>query len=93
MTLSQLKGLEALNEICLTEAEEALTLGVFASMEEGEALLEGLGTENAEPMVYVMPLQNVLREDVREQPFTREQLLEGAPEHTDECWQVPRLVK
>ena len=50
-------------------------------------------TENVEPMVHVMPMTNVLREDVRSQPFKREDLLEGAPEKSEDSWQVPRLVK
>ena len=44
-------------------------------------------------MIYVMPMTNVLREDVRKQPFTRDSLLEGAPERSEDSWQVPRLVK
>ena len=44
-------------------------------------------------MVHVMPMKNVLREDVRSQPFTRDELMEGAPEHSDGSWLVPRLVK
>ena len=38
-------------------------------------------------------MTNVLREDARKQPFTRESLLEGAPERNEDSWQVPRLVK
>jgi Asp-tRNA(Asn)/Glu-tRNA(Gln) amidotransferase C subunit len=38
-------------------------------------------------------MTNVLREDVRDQKFARESLLEGAPERSDDSWQVPRLVK
>ena len=58
-----------------------------------KARLLALDTENVEEMIYVMPMTNVLREDVRKQPFTRESLLEGAPERNEDSWQVPRLVK
>jgi len=44
-------------------------------------------------MVHVMPMTNVLREDVRSQKFSRDSLLEGAPERNEDSWQVPRLVK
>ena len=66
---------------------------VFAKMSESEAKLKDIDTENTEEMIYVMPMTNVLREDERKQPFTRESLLEGAPERSDDSWQVPRLVK
>jgi len=66
---------------------------IFADMAEKEKLLAQIDTADVEPMVHVMPMTNVLREDVRRQPFTRESLLEGAPERNDDSWQVPRLVK
>ena len=62
-------------------------------MKEKEEILKSINTEDTEPMVHVMPMTNVLREDVRSQPFTRESLLKGAPERSEDSWQVPRLVK
>ena len=62
-------------------------------MEKNESELEKTDTEKVEPMVYVMPMTNVLRNDKREQPFERKDLLSGAPQSTDDSWQVPRLVK
>jgi len=84
---------QQLNQISLTDEEEALMQDIFKAMAEKEALLSNVDTENVEEMVHVMPMTNVLREDERKQPFSREELLEGAPERSDECWQVPRLVK
>ena len=66
---------------------------IFSAMNEKEKILADIDTENVEPMVHVMPMTNVLREDVRNQPFTRESLLSGAPERSEDSWQVPRLVK
>ena len=62
-------------------------------MKEQEDALKQIVTENVEEMIYVMPMTNVLREDERKQPFTRESLLEAAPERSEDSWQVPRLVK
>ena len=64
-----------------------------AEPEKSEAKLKTIDTENVEEMVHVMPMENVLREDVRVQNFSRESLLEGAPERNEDSWQVPRLVK
>ncbi|MBR4546119.1 MAG: Asp-tRNA(Asn)/Glu-tRNA(Gln) amidotransferase subunit GatC [Oscillibacter sp.] len=93
MTPEGLTALEQLNELRLTDAERAQTLSIFGDMEAREAALQEIPTDGVEVMVHVMPLTNVLRDDVQKQPFTRESLLEGAPEHTDDSWQVPRLVK
>ena len=90
---STFSNAQQLNQISLTEGEEAVMQGIFTSMKESEQLLASCNTENVEEMVHVMPMTNVLREDVRSQPFTRESLLEGAPERSEDSWQVPRLVK
>ncbi len=84
---------QQLNQISLTEDEEKVLGDIFKSMNEKEEKLKAVDTENTEQMIYVMPMTNVLREDERKQPFSRESLLEGAPERSEDSWQVPRLVK
>ncbi len=84
---------QQLNQIALTEDEDASMQKIFVQMKGHEAALKNIDTENTEEMIYVMPMTNVLREDERKQPFTRESLLEGAPERSEDSWQVPRLVK
>ena len=77
----------------LTDEEEKVMQDIFKSMNEKEQLLKDIDTENVEEMVHVIPMENVLREDVRIQNFSRESLLQGAPERNEDSWQVPRLVK
>jgi len=84
---------QQLNQIALTEQEEETVQGIFEAMRESEARLAAVDTEGVEEMVHVMPMVNVLREDERRQPFSRESLLSGAPERSEDSWQVPRLVK
>ena len=93
MTDKILTALESLNEFRLTDAETAKAMEVFAMMDREVEELQNTDTENVEVMVHCMPMVNVFREDVREQPFTRESLLEGAPERSEDSWVVPRLVK
>ena len=84
---------QQLNQLSLTEEEEATMQGIFKIMKGYEETLKDINTENVEEMIYVMPMTNILREDERKQQFTRESLLEGAPERNEDSWQVPRLVK
>ena len=93
MKLEELKALQEVNELRLTENEEQTLLEVFSQMEKGEESLKSLDINGVKPMVYVRPIFNVLREDKRVQPFEREELLKGAPQRTEDSWQVPRLVK
>ena len=90
---STFSNAQQLNQLALTDDEEAKVQEIFGKMNEEENILKQTDTENVEPMVHVMPMTNVLREDVRSQPFSRESLLEGAPERSEDSWQVPRLVK
>ena len=66
---------------------------IFGMMKNHEEALKEIDTDDVETMVHVMPMTNILREDVRSQLFTRESLLEGAPARNEDSWQVPRLVK
>ena len=88
-----LRRLESLNQLRLTEDEKVKMLNFFEMQEkETEALYE-INTDNVERMVHVMPLENILREDVMIKNFTRDELQEDAPEAYDGYWQVPRLVE
>ena len=93
MTREELKGLEQLNEFAFKDDEAEKMLEIFDSMKAEEAVMDNFDLSDVEIMVHVMPMTNIFREDVRQQPFSREDLLKGAPEHTEDSWQVPRLVK
>jgi aspartyl/glutamyl-tRNA(Asn/Gln) amidotransferase C subunit len=87
------KELESVNEISFAENEKKAMQKILDNMGKNEAELEKTATDDVEAMIYVMPMTNVLRSDERSQPFARKDLLEGAPQSTDDSWQVPRLVK
>lgn len=86
-------GLEKLNKLQLTEEETKKVIGFFDQQSEEMSVLNAIDTDNVERMVHVMPLTNVLREDVVIKNFTRDELQEDAPESYDGYWQVPRLVE
>ncbi len=91
--VNKLESLEQVNELSFTAGEKKKMNKIFEDMQKREESLGKLDTENVEAMVYVMPMTNVLRNDKREQPFERSDLLAGAPQSTEDSWQVPRLVK
>ncbi len=85
--------LEQVNELSFKDDEKKKMQSILDSMSKNEADLAVIDTAEVEPMVYVMPMTNILREDKRSQLFERSALLEGAPQSTEDSWQVPRLVK
>ena len=90
---SKLKDLESVNELSFTADEKKTMQSILDTMAKNEAELSKIDTADVEAMVYVSPMTNVLRDDARNQAFDRSDLLEGAPQSTDDSWQVPRLVK
>ncbi len=92
MDIKTLERLQKLNQLNLTEEETATLLGFFETAEKDAEILATVDTENVERMVYVMPMTNIIREDIAKKLFTRDQLQEQAPEAMDGYWQVPRLV-
>ena len=88
-----LDTLEKVNQLALTQEEQDLSAAFFEKAGQDLAAFSAVDTKDVQPMVYVMPLKNVLREDVSSQPYTREDLQKGAPEAEDGYWEVPRLIE
>lgn len=84
--------LKRLNQLALTDKEDADTLAFFAARNADIAAMDAVDTENVERMVHVMPMVTVVREDREIKLFTRDELQKSAPESYDGYWQVPRLV-
>lgn len=92
MDIKTLERLQKLNQLNLTEEETAKILSFFETAARDAEILDTVNTDNVERMVYVMPMTNIIREDIAKKLFTRDQLQEQAPEAMDGYWQVPRLV-
>ena len=93
MDIKVLKRLEKLNQLCLTEQEEAAFLEFWAKQEKETEALSEIDTENVERMVHVMPIMTVIREDEVIKKFDREALQQGAPDTDAGYWCVPRVVE
>ena len=85
--------LEKVNQLHLEDAEKETVLTFFAQQEQNAVILETIDTTNTERMVHVLPILTVVREDVAQKLFTRDELQRGAPETMDGYWQVPRVVE
>ena len=88
-----LDTLEKVNQLSLTQEEKAAAERYFSTTQQDYDAFSKVDTQDVAPMVHVMPLCNVLREDVSSQPFSREDLQKGAPEAEDGYWEVPRLIE
>ncbi len=55
--------------------------------------LDGLPLEGVEPLSHVLPLKNVLRDDVVRPGLKQDQALANAPEQKDGFFKVPPVIE
>lgn len=72
------------------ETEFAADLNVIIGYMEQ---LSGIDTGDVKPMEHVLPLKNVLREDVPVNENKREELTQCAPSVENGCYTVPSVVE
>lgn len=85
-------NIAALNKLKLTDVEKTSVQAGFYGFYNNAGIFDGINTDGIQPMVYCNDIVNVFREDKAEQRFTREQILEGAPEVENGCYVVPKVV-
>lgn len=56
-------------------------------------LLNDVDTTGVEPLIYLSDNVNVLREDIVNQDFTKEQALKNAPKSDSDFFRVPKVIK
>ena len=76
----------------LTDGERELLGRRLSEAEAGFAALELVDTDGVAPLVSVLELTNVLREDVSVKLFSRDEILSNAPEQYDGYFQVPGTI-
>ena len=89
-TIEHIADLARLN---ISEKEkDKLTLEMEKILSYVDKLNE-LDTSDVKPMEHVIPIQNVLREDMVKGSFEREKLMKCAPSHENGCYKVPKVVE
>jgi aspartyl-tRNA(Asn)/glutamyl-tRNA(Gln) amidotransferase subunit C len=91
--MQNIQAYEAMNKLSLPEDERRWVSGRMDALIEAFQALERVDTTGAEPLVSVLDIQNVLREDVHVKMISRETLLENAPEQYDGYFQAPRTLE
>jgi aspartyl-tRNA(Asn)/glutamyl-tRNA(Gln) amidotransferase subunit C len=55
--------------------------------------LNAVETSKVAPTLHVLPLKNVLREDVIRESMPREEILFNAPDKLKGCFRVPKIIE
>jgi len=84
---------EALNKLSLSEDERSRISGCAGMLVESFQILEGFDTSGVKPLVTVLDIQNVLREDVQVKAIPRDELLANAPDARGGYFRVPKTLE
>ena len=90
--MTDYKKYEAMAKLDLSEADRQWLTGRVDKMLADFSALESIDTKDAEPLVTVLDIQNVFRDDVARKSISREEILSGAPEQFNGYFQVPKTL-
>jgi len=91
--MENIKDYEAMAKLDLPDDERKRAAEQAGMLINSFAALRDIDTENVKPMVTVLDVQNVLREDVAVKFMPREELMSNAPEQYDGYFQVPKTLE
>lgn len=93
VTKETIEHIADLARLKISEAEkEKLTVDMEKIISYVDKLNE-LDTSDVKPMEHVIPIRNILREDVVTGSFERDKLMENAPSQEDGCYKVPKVME
>jgi aspartyl-tRNA(Asn)/glutamyl-tRNA(Gln) amidotransferase subunit C len=81
-----------LAKLKLTEEEVELFQEQLGKILEYFKKLEGVDTENVEPLKHVVATENVFREDEPWDSISPEEALKNAPKRRDDYFEVPKVI-
>ena len=84
---------EEMAKFALPDTERQQMTGRVQKLTDGFSALEKIDTVNTKPLVTVLDIQNIMRNDVAKKIVTREELLSGAPEEYDGYFRVPKTLE
>jgi aspartyl-tRNA(Asn)/glutamyl-tRNA(Gln) amidotransferase subunit C len=88
LTLDEVRHVAELAKLHLTEEEVAQYAEQLSAILDHAASLQSVDTSNIPPTPYVLPLENVLRDDEPLPGLTNDQALANAPDSADGFFRV-----
>lgn len=93
ITADEAAKMAALAQIKMNEREAAEYTGELNSIMAYIDRIKVLDTDDIQPTIYVLPLQNVWREDEMQPCLSNEQALANAAETEAGMYLVPRVIE
>jgi aspartyl-tRNA(Asn)/glutamyl-tRNA(Gln) amidotransferase subunit C len=88
----QVQKVAKLARLELTDAEVEEFTGQLGAILEYIQKINGLDTQNVEPLAHCLPISNVLRDDCVRESLGTEKALANAPERDEMFFKVPKIL-
>lgn len=92
ITIKEVEHVARLARLAVSDEEKEMFTRQLADIVDYIHLLNEVDTENVEPMAHAIPMTNVLREDIAENNFDREDMLAISPYEEDGFIRVPKII-
>jgi aspartyl-tRNA(Asn)/glutamyl-tRNA(Gln) amidotransferase subunit C len=89
----EIEHIASLARLYLSEEEKELFGLQLSSILDYMEKLNELDTKDIKPTSHVLPLSNVMRDDIPRPSIPREDALLNAPDHTDKFFRVPKIIE
>jgi aspartyl-tRNA(Asn)/glutamyl-tRNA(Gln) amidotransferase subunit C len=93
ITREQVEYVAKLARLAISEEETAVFAKQLSSILTYVETLNRVDTSQVEPTSHVIPMQNVLREDVVKPPLSQDAALANAPDADNGCFRVPKIIE
>lgn len=93
ITKDEVKHIARLSRLSLSEGELETFSGQLSTILEYVEQLNRLDTAGIEPTSHIIPLRNVMRDDVPAASLPREEALRNAPDSDGKFYRVPKIIE
>ncbi|NLB17234.1 MAG: Asp-tRNA(Asn)/Glu-tRNA(Gln) amidotransferase subunit GatC [Syntrophomonadaceae bacterium] len=92
LTIKEVEHVALLARLNLSPGEKEIFAQQLGSILEYFGMLNRLSTDGVEPLAHVLPLANVMRDDVTWLPLLKEDILANAPLEEEGQFKVPKII-
>lgn len=92
LTIKEIEEVALLARLNLDDKEKELFLGQLNSILDYVDVLNQLPTVDVEPLIHILPTENVFRQDIKRPSVSREEILANAPLVEEGQYKVPKII-
>lgn len=89
----QVKHVAHLARLAITEEEAVMFTSQLDAIISFAEQLNELDTDHVQPTTHVLPMKNVMREDVAKEGLPVDEVLKNAPDHKNGQIRVPTILE